>query len=119
MSRTDDASVFNVPILRSDASFFTRVHHVEPISRDVVKTLEETLTPMEKLVIGWDRVDPFAGIGWTGNQSRCMWRDDGRRVTFFLTPPHGHGVSVSIAPDPLYAELGPRPDPEPADQAVP
>jgi len=93
---------------------FTPVSHIEPISRDVVETLESSLSPMEKLVIGWERVDIFAGIGWTGPQARCMWREDGRRVTFSLHPPHGHCVSVSLAPDPAYSGLGP----EPADQAV-
>lgn len=109
MSRTTES---NVPDFGS-VSIFSPITNVEPLSRDIIATLEKTLTPMERLIIGLDRLDPFAGIAWTGIQSRCVWRDDGRRITISLHTPRGYAVSVSIAPDPAYTGLD-----APADQAV-
>lgn len=71
----------------------------EPLTDHVISLLDCALSPAEKAIIGWHKLDQSAGIGWVGPQSCCVWREDGRRITIGLNPPHGHCVKISAQPD--------------------
>lgn len=81
------------------------VAYLEEFSVDDRFALGRALTPMEKLVTAFNRVDHAAGLGWTGIRSRCWWTTDGRRVTLTLHDlGGGHTVRISMIADPRFLE---------------
>lgn len=78
---------------------FEPILRIEPISRDVLRTIARSMGPVVCAMLKLGDVDLKAGAGVIDGKSRCVWTGDGRRITF-ISEFGGFIGSISNTPDP-------------------
>ncbi len=67
---------------------------------------------MGAMVIDWN-IDYTVGAGIIGPREKCLWSQDGKRISCVLLQGGGWIISQSKEPDPVYATLERKwPEPE-------
>jgi len=74
----------------------------EPFTEDQLRSLSQTLNPIERMVIDLHDVDIDAGRGILEGSDRCIWTRRGHRITVAILPGGGYMLSQSKKPDPEY-----------------
>jgi hypothetical protein len=75
------------------------VASTEPIDQATLGMIAGFLGPMQAAMLGLGMVDLAAGAGIIDGQTRCLWREDGRRIEIHME--HGGVIaSASRGPDP-------------------
>ena len=80
----------------------------EPLDQKTLAMIQRHFSPIERGVLGLVDVDASKGAGKLGNDRRCIWTQDGHRITIGM----GSGVlvaSVSKEVDPLHDLMNRKP----------
>ena len=74
--------------------------NTKPLTAEEVDLVRRTLGPVQCMVLGLGHVDVSFGQARLGPSEKCIWLEDGRRVTISLVEGGGYIASVSTEPDP-------------------
>jgi hypothetical protein len=58
----------------------------EPVSKDQIKAITRTMTPIARMVSCIDDADLSKGRGVLDGNDRCLWTKDKRRITIHISP---------------------------------
>lgn len=90
---------------------FDPIQGTEPVTKAQVEALGRAAGgPLAAMVARLHEVDVSAGRGILGGDDRCLWTDDGCRITVTLLMDSGVILSVSQDPDPAYPNRAKTPE---------
>lgn len=97
---------------------FDPVQKYEPVDRGTVAMLGQQLG-LAAIVVELGKVDLSKGAGVLGDNSKCLWTTDGKRITFSLVTGGGFIASQSKEKDPLYDAEHPMDPAAPKEPSLP
>ena len=76
-----------------------------PLDQATVDMVRSTLGFLNCTILGLSRIDLSYGQATTGPSEKCIWLDNGHRVTIAIAEGGGYIASVSKEPDPEALKL--------------
>ena len=84
-------------------SDFDEIVKREPLTQANLDMLARTMRPLEQMIVRLHDADLSKGAGVLKNNSKCIWTNDGHRITFTLISGGGFISSLSKEVDPVVS----------------